>query len=333
MMDHYEELGLERTASTEEIRRAYKRLARLLHPDHCRDEPARQLANLQMKRLNGILAVLTNPAKREIYDRSSSRVPARRQPDPPPQTPQRREWSWAAVGAALVLTGLCLFLLQTPRSTSLQEATSAKPLEASSGAPEIQKSIVRHPAARRPAPRPIVQSAPRNRHVSSESAAEPLPYADPEGVIEPPANVLALAFIPKPVAPVQTIQPAQAPTRVTLAGEWLFVPRTNAKNSDLYPPEYIELRVTQERNGLHGRYRARYRIADQAISPTVFFEFAGPADANGGRFSWTGAGGAQGDVSLRLIDNGALEVTWVATRMGADLGLVSGAATLVRRLE
>ena len=39
MMDHYEELGLDRSASPEEIRQAYKRLVRLLHPDRCSDEP------------------------------------------------------------------------------------------------------------------------------------------------------------------------------------------------------------------------------------------------------------------------------------------------------
>jgi len=44
-------------------------------------------------------------------------------------------------------------------------------------------------------------------------------------------------------------------------------------------------------------------------------------------------GGAKGDVSLRLIDSGALEVTWVATQMGEELGLISGTATLIRRLD
>src|SRR5580700_6302662 len=35
MMDYYEELGIDRSASPEEIRQAYKHLVRLLHPDHC----------------------------------------------------------------------------------------------------------------------------------------------------------------------------------------------------------------------------------------------------------------------------------------------------------
>jgi len=49
-MNYYEELSVGRSASADEIRRSYKRLARLLHPDRCAEDPARVLAELQMKR-------------------------------------------------------------------------------------------------------------------------------------------------------------------------------------------------------------------------------------------------------------------------------------------
>ena len=132
---------------------------------------------------------------------------------------------------------------------------------------------------------------------------------------------------------MQPIPSAGSPAHPTLSGEWLFVPPAHSKSAGMYPPEYIELRVTEESGILHGRYRARYRIADQAISPTVSFQFAGPAETDGASLPWIGIGGPKGEVSLRLINNGALEVSWVATQMGEELGLITGTATLVRRLD
>src|ERR1022692_1072089 len=70
MMTYYEELGVPAEASREEIRQAYKRLVRLLHPDHCGDPATRVLAELQMRRLNGILEVLSHPGERANYDLS-----------------------------------------------------------------------------------------------------------------------------------------------------------------------------------------------------------------------------------------------------------------------
>src|ERR1035441_2912947 len=70
MMTYYEELGVPTEASREEIRQAYKRLVRLLHPDRCSDPATRVLAELQMRRLNGILEVLSHPEERANYDRS-----------------------------------------------------------------------------------------------------------------------------------------------------------------------------------------------------------------------------------------------------------------------
>lgn len=69
-MNYYEELGLTESASVEEIRQAYKSLARLLHPDHQCNDQLRKVAELQMTRLNEILAVLTDRRGREKYDAS-----------------------------------------------------------------------------------------------------------------------------------------------------------------------------------------------------------------------------------------------------------------------
>lgn len=176
--------------------------------------------------------------------------------------------------------------------------------------------------ARRPMHAPVVELPPE------------LPMAEPapdRPVPEGNAPILRSVGISAPLFP--PAESGRAPARPTLAGEWLFVRSPGSGPSGLYPPEYIELRVTERSGVLHGRYRARYRVADQAISPTVSFQFEGGMEADGARLPWSGVGGSHGDVTLRLSTNGALEVTWVANQMGTDLGLISGTATLVRRLE
>jgi len=332
-MDHYEELGLDRRASPEEIRQAYKRLARLLHPDHCGDEPVRQLADLQMKRLNAVLAVLTNPAERADYDRALASQPGRWRlagVNVLSRAVLRGEWWWKAAGAVALLSLVPWLLRPGIRPPPARQLEPAPP---QTGIPENKP--VRRPVARRFRSRtPMVPGRSAEADSGSESPAEvpgargPLPEIEAPwtGALPGLADEMALpAFQPAPAA--------SGPARPTLSGEWLYAPPAHSKNAGLYPPEYIELRVTEEGGILRGRYRARYHIPDQAISPTVWFQFAGAAEGDQASFPWIGTGGAKGEVSLRLVDHGAMEVTWVATQMGEELGLISGTATLVRRLD
>jgi len=67
-MDYYEEFGVPRSASQREIRSAWKRLARFYHPDLQTDPEMRETAELEMRRLNQMLAVLTQPLERVRYD-------------------------------------------------------------------------------------------------------------------------------------------------------------------------------------------------------------------------------------------------------------------------
>jgi len=63
--DYYEVLGIDRDASDEEIRRAFRRLAFKYHPDHNRDEQAGE----EFKEVNEAYEVLSNAEKRAAYDR------------------------------------------------------------------------------------------------------------------------------------------------------------------------------------------------------------------------------------------------------------------------
>jgi molecular chaperone DnaJ len=64
--DYYEILGVGREASTEEIKRAYRRLARQHHPDVNRNDPQ---AEETFKRISEAYAVLSDEEKRRRYDR------------------------------------------------------------------------------------------------------------------------------------------------------------------------------------------------------------------------------------------------------------------------
>lgn len=123
---------------------------------------------------------------------------------------------------------------------------------------------------------------------------------------------------------------ATAPNR--LAGFWIY-PHTKEPNRDrtLYPPEFIEASIVEHDGGIHGKYRARYRISDPAISPDVNFEFDGTPGAPVTRFHWRGEGGSRGQVQIKMLSENEIEVIWSATELGQSLALASGTAVLMRR--
>lgn len=63
--DYYETLGVPKTATQEEIRSAFRRLARMHHPDVAKDKKA---AEEKFKEINEAYEVLSDPEKRKKYD-------------------------------------------------------------------------------------------------------------------------------------------------------------------------------------------------------------------------------------------------------------------------
>ncbi len=70
MADHYEALGVSRDASGDEIKKAYRKLARELHPD-VNPDPATQE---KFKEVTAAYDTLSDPQKRQQYDMGGSNM-------------------------------------------------------------------------------------------------------------------------------------------------------------------------------------------------------------------------------------------------------------------
>ena len=355
-MTFYEELGVGPAANVLEIRQAYRLLARLVHPDRQQDPNCKQLAEDQMKRLNEILGTLSNPEKRKDYDtklKTAKALQAIQFELCPPEPIGRQIWQliaqYGAWGVTAVLAVLCLVLLTLTPSTSPDAASSVKPA-ARGPSPATSEKLENVPSHAEDQPQPNLQPSEsqgakalntpanfwRGQSRSTFSVQPPtkssMPMASQSEIVQP------LQVDPAAQTSQTTLSAAPPPVKLaqaTFAGNWFFAPNINEnQDSGLYPPEYIELLLSETDGVLMGHFRARYHVPDRAVFPEVAFQIEG----RGGHetsihVGWKSANGAKGEANLKLLTANSLEMNWWATTLSRQQGLVSGTAVLIKRLE
>jgi curved DNA-binding protein len=93
--DYYEVMGVPRTATAEQIKRAYRKLARKYHPDVSKETDA----EAKFKELQEAYEVLKDPEKRTAYDQLGQNWRAGQEFRPPPDWGRNFHFGDAAQGA------------------------------------------------------------------------------------------------------------------------------------------------------------------------------------------------------------------------------------------
>lgn len=76
MRDPYQVLGIPSTATDEEVKKAYRNLARKYHPDNYHDNPLEDLAQERMKEINEAYETIRNQRKAAQSGARAATAPA-----------------------------------------------------------------------------------------------------------------------------------------------------------------------------------------------------------------------------------------------------------------
>lgn len=341
-MTYYEEFGIPSSATPDEIRHAHRQLVKILHPDLHMEEKNRQLAEIQTRRINGIAQTLLDTERRDLYD-ISLLLPMGHVKASHAQT----QWPYSHIATAAVTVALVLggrWMTQGPavsRSHEVQQAPpGATPIEV--GESHAFRKTVNTPTAERNNRPATERTQERDTTVAAQTSPGSPLHVDkldvkPTRAVDPPHAETTITSQSRSAALPEANPPAAQPASPTkqkespLIGTWIYVPApVTDDDSNIYRPEYIEMRVRNIQGVIEGQYRARYHVPDRPLSPNVGFRFAGQAGSESTSFRWSGSNGLAGKVVLKLMTSNSIQVDWKVTDLVATADLVSGTAILTR---
>ncbi len=348
-MTYYQELGVSPSARAEDIRKAYRTLSKLLHPDQQTEPEMRRAAEIQMQRLNGMVEVLLDDERRRRYDESLL-SPKPRLALPAPAVSW---WSFlemlrrpsvlallATITAAIGLTLAVLWFMAgdlmhfgaaqaaPPAVTTVKQPTdSERTLQSAKAVSRRKQTTVTAQPSVATNTVPGLHADPTIPTKVELAAVKPTEESELEMPATPASHKVGSA------TPNPRNDPAPA-TNPSLDGLWVYAPAANKQehcSTLLYAPEYIELHVRSAENVVFGEYISRYRVEDKAISPYVKFTFQG--SGNPETFAWKAEDGSRGTVGLKVLSPQTMQVNWRVTEFGSSIGLGAGTAVLVRKIE
>jgi hypothetical protein len=346
-MTYYEELGVTQDATPAEIRRAYRTLARLLHPDQQSGEQVRSAAEREMLRLNAMLETLLDPRKRSEYDRTVTGGQPGRGLALYYEVLQRwrddalwRNWFWIALGVAGVGLAGWYFLTMdkpgvVPAAGPLQEMVAKERAPVGSRTVRTTKAAPATPAMRtQGVEASLTEPSVAPLQLATEESTPPPVLEAPVARNQPTAAGAVAVSATDPPEPSAAAEAPRTPAGQEGAqGTWLYAPAEKpGKEGFQYEPLYVELTIAEDGSQLKGTYRGRYRIPDKAVSSEVSFGFEGRwSDQKTARILWRARSGSEGSGELRMLSGERLQVNWWTTRFASAAELGSGSAKLIRQ--
>ena len=367
-MTYYEELGIDKMASPSEIQAAYRVLVRLFHPDFQTDLRLKAAADVQLRRINEIVRILTDPRSREKYDESLTAGALTIEPTMlhkevrPPSVIERKRVSGSLVywwGLSLTVVVLSVWTVFSPNTQLTGSPSGGTQPAAVAGANEgaqtpraaeaVRKQTHRRESEkggeqepRQPAAQEQTETKQTKAAIAenwwslprlpkqSSTASTLLPPNSPDMIAS--LSVEPARVVPTSSAFIQSPQQKTSAPKAKLEGLWLLKDGTAGPvKASVFPVYYAELDLHDKNGVLEGHYRALHEVRDEAISPEVNFNVHGAMrDDLPLKLSWTSADGSSGEAELSSSSPESLKLSWWVTKFVNRRALTSGNALLIR---